>query len=235
MGKARVLVVEDDETYLKVIEDALHLAGYDVTKAKDGMAALEMMGSERPDLVLLDIRLPDISGFDVCRRIRLSSQVPIIMLTAVGEEKYRVRGLDLGADDYITKPFGVDELLARIRANLRRAEPAAGSTTGEPQTLEFGPLKIDSVQQRVFLGDREVVISTTEFALLWQLAINAGKVMGHEALLKSVWGVDSPEITTRLKVNISRLRRKLEKNPRNPQLILTRSGVGYLFSPDNLQ
>ncbi|MCL5256929.1 MAG: response regulator transcription factor [Chloroflexi bacterium] len=233
LRKATVLVVEDDLSYRRVIEDALHLGAYRVVKAADGPSALEMLSLAEPDVVLLDLRLPGIDGFEVCRRVRSFSSVPIIMLTALGEERHKVQGLDLGADDYVTKPFGVDELLARVRACLRRAKDDSSEQV-QPPVLKMGRMAIDSEQQRVFVGDQEVLLTITEFALLWQLASKAGKVVSHSALLQSVWGADGKSSSSCLKVGISRLRRKLKEGAGLSSCIRSHAGVGYLFQLDEI-
>lgn len=229
---ANVLLVEDDLKYRRLIEDALKLDGYSVITAGDGLTALQVIIDAAPDLVLLDVLLPGIDGFEVCRRIRRLSNLPVILITGLDSGQFKVHGLDLGADDFVTKPFDVEELLARVRARLRRSHGSTIDTVGGPQVLKLGEMTIDSSQQRAFVGQEEVYLTATEFALLWQLVANAGKVMVHSALLESVWGVEPKENSGCLKVIISRLRSKLEEDPRKPRHIITRPGIGYIFQPE---
>jgi DNA-binding response OmpR family regulator len=188
-----------------------------------------MVAEKQPDLVLLDVMMPVINGFTACERIREFSNIPIIMVTAKGEEQDRVRGLDVGADDYIVKPFSATELLARVRAVLRRAQ-VSGSTF-EQAIFNHGNLKIDLARAEVFKDDKMVFLSATEYRLLLQFVHNLGSILTSEDLLVNVWGPEYREDKEILWVSISRLRQKLEDDPRNPQHIVTRSGMGYTMPP----
>ncbi len=202
--------------------------GYRVLQAVDGLGALNAVEREELDLVVLDLKLPDMDGYEVCRRIREQSTVPIIMLTARAEEEQKIRGLKLGADDYITKPFSADELLARVEAVLRRTEAARGTSVRPP--FDAGELHIDFDQHRVTLRGQEVELSPGEFRLLAQLAANVGRVMVQDELLRQVWGPGYSGATALLQTAIRRLRRKIEDDPGSPQYIVTKRGVGYVFS-----
>ncbi|MGB7173674.1 MAG: response regulator transcription factor, partial [Candidatus Acidiferrales bacterium] len=198
--------------------------GYVITEAPSGEEALEKMKDARPDLVLLDVNMPGMGGFETCREIRRHSEVPIIMLTVRSGEKDKVLALDAGADDYVTKPFGIEELLARIRAALRR------TSTGEALApVDSGELQIDFESRRVTLKGKTVRLTPKEFELLRQLAANAGKPLSHRRLLQSVWGPDYGEETEYLRVFINQLRKKIEPDPRHPRYIRTEPWVGYRF------
>lgn len=220
-----ILVVDDEPRYVRLMEANLISEGYQVLKAYDGQKAVELVAETQPDLVLLDVMMPGLSGFAACERIREFSNVPIIMVTAKGEEQDRVRGLDVGADDYIVKPFSATELLARVRAVLRRAQ-VSGSAYQQP-VFTHGNLRIDFARAEVFKEDRMVFLSATEYRLLLQFAHNLGSILSSEDLLVNVWGAEYREDKEILWVSISRLRQKLEDDPRNPQHIVTRSGMGY--------
>lgn len=219
-----ILIVDDEPRYLRLMEANLVTEGYSVIKATNGQEAVDKVAREQPDLVLLDIMMPVLDGFAATERIREFSSVPIIVVTARGEEGARVRGLDLGADDYIVKPFSATELLARVRAVLRRVK-----TTSTIQQVFFfhGNLKIDFAKAEVYRNDRLVFLSATEYRLLLQFAHNLGQVLTSEELLASVWGSEYREDKEILWVSISRLRQKLEDDPKNPVHIVTRSGMGY--------
>jgi two-component system KDP operon response regulator KdpE len=193
----------------------------------DGVDALHTIEMELPDLVILDIMMPKIDGFEVCRRLREWSQIPIIMLSARGEEKDKVKCLDLGADDYITKPFGASELIARVRAVLRRTE----ATRAVPAQSSFasGDIKINFAERRVTVAGKEVKLTPTEYSLLQEFVLNAGKVLTHTYLLNKVWGAEYKEEREYLHVFVRRLRTKLESDPTNPSYIMTVPGVGYQF------
>jgi len=223
-----VLVVDDERRYRELLEMNLSRRGYRVFQAVDGLGALNAVEREELDLVVLDLKLPDMDGYEVCRRIREQSAVPIIMLTARAEEEQKIRGLKLGADDYITKPFSADELLARVEAVLRRTEVARGTSLRPP--FEAGDLHIDFDQHRVTLRGQEVELSPGEFRLLAQLAANVGRVMVQDELLRQVWGPGYSGATALLQTAIRRLRRKIEDDPGSPHYIVTKRGVGYLFS-----
>ena len=225
----RILVVDDEPRYVRLMEANLISEGYDVTKAYDGQSAVEMVADTQPDLVLLDVMMPGLDGFGACERIREFSSIPIIMVTAKGEEQDRVRGLDVGADDYIVKPFSATEVLARVRAVLRRAQ-VTGSTY-EQSIFTHGNLRIDLARAEVFKDEDMVFLSATEYRLLLQFVHNQGNILTSEDLLVNVWGPEYREDKEILWVSISRLRQKLEDDPRNPQHIVTRSGMGYNMPP----
>ena len=225
----RILVVDDEPRYLRLIEANLASDGFTVIKAMNGQEAVEKVASHQPDLVLLDIMMPVLDGFGATERIREFSNVPIIVVTARGEEGARVRGLDLGADDYIVKPFSATELLARVRAVLRRAQVSGGSF--QQSIFNHGNLKIDFARAEVFRNDRVVFLSATEYRLLLQFAHNLGQVLTSEQLLTNVWGQEYRDDKEILWVSISRLRQKLEDDPKNPIHIVTRSGLGYTMPP----
>ena len=226
-GKTTVLVVDDDARLIRLVRANLESVGYTIIAAADIHSALRLVDMEMPDLIILDIMLPDMDGFEFCKRVREFSNVPIIMLTAKVEEADRVKGLRLGADDYLTKPFGVQELLARVEAVLRRAR---SGETPAAQTFTAGRITIDFVQRRVTAGGQEVALTATEYKLLCQFAMNAERVMLHEELLTRVWGADYRNELEYLRAYVRHLRQKLEINPGHPRHILSRPGVGYLFS-----
>jgi DNA-binding response OmpR family regulator len=225
----RILVVDDEPRYVRLMEANLISEGYEAMKAYDGQSAVEMVADKQPDLVLLDVMMPGLDGFGACERIREFSSVPIIMVTAKGEEQDRVKGLDVGADDYIVKPFSATEVLARVRAVLRRAQ-VSGSTF-EQSVFSHGNLRIDLARAEVFKDENMVFLSATEYRLLLQFVHNQGNIMTSEDLLVNVWGPEYREDKEILWVSISRLRQKLEDDPRNPQHIVTRSGMGYTMPP----
>ena len=222
--KPRVLVVDDEPATVKYVSANLRARGYRVMAAEDGRTALKQFNESVVDLVILDITMPGPDGFEVCQAIRRQSDVPIIMLSARGQERDIVRALDVGADDYLTKPFGVGEMLARVRAALRRATQP-GVTPRPALVLE--DLEIDITRQRVRVSGHEVQLTPTEYGLLAHLAVNAGRVLTHRALLQAVWGPEYGNETEYLWAYIRRLRRKIEPDPGNPQYILTHPGVGY--------
>jgi DNA-binding response OmpR family regulator len=221
----RILVVDDEPRYVRLMEANLVSAGYKVLTASNGQEAVEIVDEQRPDLVLLDIMMPVLDGIDACERIRRFSMVPIIIVTARGGEQDRVRGLDVGADDYIVKPYSATELLARVRAVLRRAQLSDSSF--QQSIFSHGDLSVDFARAEVFIGDSEVLLSATEYRLLLQFVRNLGRVMTSEELLENVWGQGYREDKEILWVSISRLRQKLEDNPKDPQYIVTRPGLGY--------
>jgi DNA-binding response OmpR family regulator len=225
----KILVVDDEPRYLRLLEANLRTEGYEVISAQDGLQAIELFSASPTDMVLLDVMMPKLDGFAVCQRIRQFSNVPIIMLTAKGEEQDRVRGLDMGADDYLTKPFSATELLARVRAVLRRSQ--ASKDVSQSRVFEHENLRIDFARAEVWRGTQPVFLSATEYRLLLQFAHNIGKVMSAEELLTSVWGVEYREDKEILWVSIARLRQKLEDDAHTPRHIVTRSGLGYLMPP----
>jgi two-component system KDP operon response regulator KdpE len=220
--KRTILVVDDDQGLRELIRINLEHEGYTVVQGRNGRDALEGVREHRPDLVVLDINMPEMDGVEACVKIREFSQVPILMLTALVQSQNVVTGLDEGADDYIGKPFNMDELLARIRALLRRS-PA----TNRPLSAGAGDVQIDQQKREVQVRNEVVDLTPTEYQLLLILAENAGNVVEHEKLLRSVWGQEYTRDNDYLKVYIWHLRRKLEKDPRNPKLLLTEWGVGY--------
>jgi len=228
----KILVVDDEKSIVRLVTFNLEKEGYTTLKAYDGEEALDLMRREKPDLVLLDIMLPKIDGFDVCRRIRQEGmQVAVIMLTAKDQEIDIVLGLELGADDYITKPFSPRELVARVKAVLRRMAAQEGSAREEG--MKIGGLVIDSSKYEVTVNGRPVELTPKEFELLDFLARNAGRVMTRDALLNHLWGYTYAGDTRIVDVHISHLREKIEDNPKNPAYIKTVRGVGYKFKGPN--
>jgi len=226
-AKVTILVVDDEPRYLWTIRLNLEVRGYLVLEAPDGETALDIAVTESPDLVLLDIRMPGMDGFEVCRCIREFSTVPIIMLTAMAEEMDKVRGLDTGADDYITKPFSTDELLARVHAVLRRVEL---SEQDKPlPVFRAGNLKVDFTKQQVFLETELIHLTPIEYRLLSELVRYPGRVLVPEYLLEKVWGVGHEGENRLLRQAIHRLRRKIEPDPSEQQLIQNRPAIGYIF------
>jgi DNA-binding response OmpR family regulator len=226
--RVRVLVVDDEPRYVRAIQVNLEASGYEVLAARNGQTAIELAASEAPDLILLDIRMPGLDGYEVCRRIREFSAVPIIMLTAMAEDADKVKGLDIGADDYVTKPFSADELLARVRSALRRVE--LSERQAPHPTFQAGDLLVDFARQRVFVCDLEVNLTPTEYRLLCELVRQAGRVLVPDYLLEKVWGMGYEGENRLLWQAVHRLRRKIEPDPRNPQYIQTRPGLGYVFA-----
>lgn len=227
MPTKRVLVAEDELDLRAFISRNLRARDFAVLEAGNGIEALTLWETEQPQLLILDIMMPRMDGLEVCRRIRETSIVPIIVLTALDDERDKVSALDLGADDYLTKPFGVEELLARVRAVLRREQWFAQPPS--PGVRRYGDLEIDLEGRVVRRAGEEVRLTPTEFALLEQLVTNAGKVLTHRALLQRVWGREYTEEAEYLRVYMGRLRHKLEVDPANPCHFLTESGVGYRF------
>jgi two-component system KDP operon response regulator KdpE len=223
---ARILVVDDEPNILATVTPLLRGRGYDVVAAMSGRAALDAFDREKPDLLILDLGLPDMNGIEVCRQIRQTSSAPILVLSARGAEGDKVKALDAGADDYVTKPFGAEELLARIRAALRRVEPP--SPLSEP--IVRGGLVIDRERFRVLKDNEELRLTPKEFELLTFMAQHPGRVLTHRTILRAIWGphaVDQPE---HLRVLVGALRKKIETNPASPQYILTEPWVGYRFT-----
>jgi DNA-binding response OmpR family regulator len=226
--KTTVVAADDDPQLLRLVTRNLQLEGYDVIAVSDGQQALTQIEQQVPSLVLLDVMMPKMDGFTVCHRVREFSTVPIIIVTARGQDQDKVRGLDLGADDYLTKPFSVDELLARVRAVLRRTQfTAKDSSQGLQTTATIGDLEIDYSQHLVKMAGREITLTPTEYRILAYLAQNAGRVLTQDLLLEHVWGGEYLGESHMLQVNINRLRRKLEVDPTHPRYILTKVGVGY--------
>jgi DNA-binding response OmpR family regulator len=228
----RVLVVEDDETVAEVVIAYLRRAGYEVEHATDGQAALDAVARARPDLVILDLMLPGIDGIEVCRRLRAGGQLPVIMLTALGSENDRVLGLEVGADDYVTKPFSPRELTLRVRSVLRRSEapaeprPAAGGAT----VLEAGSLRVDVTGHRATRDGQPLALTSREFDLLAFLLAHPGEAFTRDALMRQVWGWEFGDQST-VTVHVRRLREKVEENAADPRMLVTVWGVGYRFDP----
>jgi len=227
MSKTHILVVDDEPGILRFLRVNFESKGYQVTTAVNGLEALQKAELEPPDLVILDITMPQMDGFETCNRLREWLQVPIIMLSARGDETDKVKCLDLGADDYMTKPFGVSELLARVRAVLRRAKTS--NVVPVQSLVTSGDLKVNFAQKQVSVAGREVKLTPTEYNLLQELVLNAGKTLSHSYLLNKVWGPEYKEETEYLHVFVNRLRAKLEDNVEDSKYIATLSGVGYQF------
>ncbi|WP_376796004.1 response regulator transcription factor [Thermogemmatispora sp.] len=228
-GGARILVVDDEIEIVRALQRSLSAYGYEVYAASSGEEALEALGHFRPDVMLLDLGLPGISGLEVCKRVRAHSNLPIIVLSVKDSERDKVLALDLGADDYVAKPFGMNEVLARIRVALRHAAPLQGGTAA---IFEAGPLRIDFARRLVQLNGKEVKLTPTEYELLKVLVQNRGKIMTRQMLLTRVWGSGYGGEAHYLHVYIGQLRRKIEPDPAHPRFILTISGVGYRFSAE---
>ncbi len=225
----KILVVDDEPRYVRLLEANLKTEGFDVLTAQDGAQAVETFSATPVDLILMDVMMPNLDGFSACQRIRQFSNVPIIILTAKGEEGDRVRGLDLGADDYLVKPFSATELLARVRAVLRRSQFSKEVT--QSRFFEHSNLRIDFARAEVWRGEQAVFLSATEYRLLLQFVHHVGRVLSAEELLTSVWGPEYKDDKEILWVSIARLRQKLEDEPHTPKHIVTRSGLGYLMPP----
>ncbi|MGH2486345.1 MAG: response regulator transcription factor [Ktedonobacterales bacterium] len=229
--KPLVVVADDDPQLLRLVTRNLQLEDFEAVGVSDGQQALERIEEKAPDLVILDVMMPKLDGFTVCERVRAFSAVPIIIVTARGQDQDKVRGLDIGADDYLTKPFSVDELLARVRAVLRRSQlNATQSGLGLRSAITIGELTIDFAQRRVVLAGREVDMTPVEYRLLAYLAQNAGRVITQDLLLEHVWGEEYVGESHLLQVNVNRLRRKIEQDPTHPRYLLTKTGIGYLFT-----
>lgn len=228
--QARILVVDDEPQILRVLRTGLKTHGYDVRVAADGVSALETFDDWHPDLVVTDLSMPNLDGLQLCKRLRALSQLPIIVLSVRGEEKIKVQALDAGADDYVTKPFGMDELLARIRAQLRRLSATPKAKTSSP--LEVGDFHIDFESRSVLVKGAEVHLTPKEYDLLVHFVQNAGKVLTHHTLLAAVWGGNYTEQGEYLRVFVGQLRKKIEPTPSAPRYILTEPWVGYRFKTE---
>jgi len=224
-----ILAVDDEHLYQHLLKVNLEKEGYSVITANDGEEALDVISTRHPDLVILDIMMPRLDGLTTCERIRQFSNIPIIILTAKGDEQDRVAGLNLGADDYVVKPFSATELVARVRAVLRRAETT--EPVGQNRYFIHGNLKIDFARAEVWKENKAIYLSATEYRLLIQFAQNVGQVLSAEELLISIWGPQYRQDKEILWVSIARLRQKLEDNPHKPVHIVTRPGLGYLMPP----
>ena len=222
-----ILVVDDESQITRVLRTSLSSHGYDIRVANDGETALEIMKDWAPDLVITDLAMPNMDGLELCRRLRAKTQIPIIVLSVRGEEQTKVKALDAGADDYVTKPFGIEELLARVRANLRRVK----TDESDLAPIQAGDFKIDPGARSVLVKDRAVHLTPKEFDLLVYFARHAGKVVTHRALLGAVWGGENTEQVEYLRVFVAQLRKKLEPLPNSPRYIVTDPWVGYRFEP----
>jgi DNA-binding response OmpR family regulator len=228
--KALILVVDDDIRMIRMMKRMLELEGFLVITANGGEQALKMFDKETPSLVLLDIMMPDMDGYMVCRRIREFSEVPIIMVTARGDDKEKVEGLDIGADDYVTKPFSASELSARVRAVLRRV---GDKESHQEATFVYKDLEVDFTSRRVTMKGKELKLTSTEYKMLSYICLNAGRVVTPDQLLNKVWGEEYVGAAHLLQVNVARLRKKLDDDAKQPEYIMTRSGIGYIIpKPD---
>jgi two-component system KDP operon response regulator KdpE len=228
--KPRILVVDDEPQLTRVLRTGLKSHGYDVRTAADGLSGLETFNDWHPDLVITDLAMPNMNGLELCRKVRAVSPVPIIVLSAKGEEKTKVEALDIGADDFVTKPFGIDELLARIRAALRRAlTPVVNDA--EPTVLQEGDFRVDLESRSVTVTGREIRLTPKEFDLLTYLMKHAGKVLTHRRLLAALWGGNYVEQNEYLRVFVGNLRKKIETDATSPRYILTEPWIGYRFNP----
>jgi len=226
---ARILVVDDEPQLTRVLRTGLKSRGYDVRAAADGLAGFEAFNDWHPDLVITDLAMPNVDGLELCRRLRAVSQVPIIVLSAKGEEKTKVDALDLGADDYVTKPFGIDELLARVRASLRRA---SAPTTNEATqtTLDSGDFHVDLETREITVRGKSIHLTPKEFDLLVYFIKHSGKVLTHRTLLAALWGGNYVEQNEYLRVFVGNLRKKIEPDAASPRYILTEPWIGYRFN-----
>jgi two-component system response regulator RegX3 len=226
--RINILLVEDEESFVDALTIGLDREGFDVAVARDGQQAVALFGKETFDIVLLDLMLPKMSGLDVCRQIRASSEVPIIIVSAKGEEVDMVLMLEIGADDYVTKPYRLRELVARIRAVLRRRETHENVTEADDE-IKLGPIRMDIDARRCYVNGEEIKLRKKEFALLRLLLENPGRVLTREVLIDRIWGSDYVGDTKTLDVHIKRLRTLIEDNPKNPEHITTVRGVGYRY------
>ncbi len=231
MAEKRALIVDDEKLIVKGIRFSLEQDGMQVDCAYDGEEALEYAKNNRYDIILLDVMLPKLTGFEVCQQIREFSNVPIIMLTAKGDDMDKILGLEYGADDYITKPFNILEVKARIKAIMRRTEArrSGEEKEGSPRVVESGEMRLDCESRRAYIADREIGLTAKEFEVLELLMLNPNKVYSRESLLSLVWGADYPGDVRTVDVHIRRLREKIEQNPSEPRYVHTKWGVGYYF------
>jgi two-component system KDP operon response regulator KdpE len=225
--RAHILVVDDEPQITRVLRTSLSAQGYDIRVANSGEMALEIMKDWQPNLIITDLSMPSIDGIELCRTVRAVSRVPIVVLSVRDKEQQKVEALDAGADDYVTKPFGMNELLARVRANLRRVPAEAEA---DP-VIEIGDFRIDTAARRVSVAGREVRLTPKEFELLVYLARHPGKVITHRALLGAIWGGQSTEQVEYLRVFVGQLRKKLEPGVASPRYLVTEPWVGYRFEP----
>jgi two-component system KDP operon response regulator KdpE len=226
--KPRILIVDDEPQIGRVMRTGLSTHGFEVRVAADGEAALDLFNDWHPALVITDLSMPNMGGLEFCRRVRLTSDVPLIVLSVKSEERIKVEALDAGADDYVTKPFGMDELLARIRAALRRNSPRAGK---ESAVSEIGDFRVDPEAHKASVKGHEIHLTPKEFELLVYLVQHPGVVLTHHKLLGAIWGGNYTEQTEYLRVFIGQLRKKIEADPANPKYILTEPWIGYRFQP----
>ena len=226
--QARILVVDDEPQILRVLRRGLEGQGFEVATAPDAESGLDIFKSSAVNLIITDLRMPGLGGVEFCGRIRQGSTVPIIVLSVKGDEATKVLALDAGADDYVTKPFGIDELLARIRALIRRT---AGSPASVQAPLEVGDFKLDPDQRRISVSGRELQLTPKEYDLLAFLMANHGRVLTHKAILSAVWGANSTEQPEYLRVFVGQLRKKIEADPRQPRYLRTEPWIGYRFDP----
>ena len=226
-SKHRILVVDDEPQITRVLRTGLASRGYDVRVASDGQSALDVLAAWPPDLVVTDLSMPSMDGLELCRRIRAFSSVPIVVLSVKGEEQTKVEALDAGADDYVTKPFGMDELLARVRAVLRRSPADAHEAAAS--RIERGDFTIDLEARSVTVDGQPVRLTPKEYELLLYLVRNAGKVLTHQTLLRAVWGANASEQVEYLRVFVGQLRTKIEPDPSNPRYLVTEPWIGYRF------
>jgi len=227
--KQRILIADDEPQITRVLRTGLTTRGYEVRVAADGESALDTFKDWHPDLVVTDLAMPNMDGLELCRRLRLVSQIPIIVLSVRGEERTKVEALDAGADDFVTKPFSMEELLARVRATLRRAPES--SSEAASTVLEAGDFRLDVETRRVTVLEREIHLTPKEFELLAHLMRHAGKVLTHRKLLTAIWGANYGDQTEYLRVFIGQLRKKIEADPSAPRYILTEPWIGYRFDP----
>jgi two-component system, OmpR family, KDP operon response regulator KdpE len=227
MAGPRILIIDDEAQIGRALRIILSAHGFDVHVATTGEEGLDLAATTSPDVVVLDLMLPGMSGLEVCAELRKWSQVPILVLSAKGDERDKVQALDLGADDYLTKPFGAEELTARLRALLRRA----GGEQASP-VMESGDLQLDTVRRLVTLADKPIHLTPTEYELLRFLMSSAGKVVTHQTLLRAVWGSEYEDAGANLRVFVAQLRRKIEPDPAHPSYIRTEPGIGYRFTSE---
>lgn len=229
MANSKILIVDDEPSIVEVVTLYLRRAGYDVASANDGTTALRLLTVERPDLVILDLMLPGVDGLEITRRLRAEGDTPIIMLTARRAETDRIIGLEMGADDYVLKPFSPQELVSRVRAVLRRAQNSKPSAPAQP--LRFPGIEIDPATRLLTVGGQEIVLTAKEFELLYVLASHPRQVFNRDQLLDRVWGETEYLDPSTVTVHVRRLREKVEQDPANPRYIVTVWGVGYKFEP----
>ena len=228
IDQPRILIVDDEPQLTRVLRTGLKSRGYDVRAAADGLAGFETFNDWHPDLVITDLAMPNVDGLELCRRLRAVSQVPIIVLSAKGEEKTKVEALDLGADDFVTKPFGIDELLARVRASLRRAK-APQMNEATPTILDSGDFHVDLESREITVRGKPIHLTPKEFDLLVYFIKHSGKVLTHRTLLAALWGGNYVEQNEYLRVFVGNLRKKIEPDAASPRYILTEPWIGYRF------